>query len=330
MLRAVAILVCVAFSAQSAQHRLSYTHPSMGTVFSITLYAEDETKAQTATDAAFARIDEINRIASDYIPDSELSRFNLAPIDQDITVSADLFALIAKSTEIAKLTDGAFDITAAHAVQQWRRAKRKGQLPAREETKRAVLLTDWQAIQINAEQRTITKTKLGMMLDLGGIGKGYAADEALSVLRKHGLPRAVVAGSGDLAIGNPPPDTAGWDITIRTFEKAEEHDRMLHLTLKNCGCSTSGDLHQFLELNGTRYSHIIDPKTGLGLTTRIACTVIAPSATTSDTLATAMCVMGTKRGLALAAEQAEIHVRFALLQDVTLSTRSTSGFPRGK
>ena len=121
------------------------------------------------------------------------------------------------------------------------------------------------------------------MMDLGGIGKGYAADKALAVLRAYGITRALVAGSGDLAIGEAPPGKAGWEVALRTFERAEDKDGLLHVMLANCGCSTSGDLHQYLELDGRRYSHIVDPKTGRGLTKRRACTVISPDAPTSAT-----------------------------------------------
>lgn len=291
-------------------HHLAFTQPAMGTVFRIELYAEDRNAAERAVIAAFARIDEINSLASDYLPESELSRLNREPANKPLAVSEDLFTLIARSLDIAKKTDGAFDITAAHAVQQWRRAKRQKKLPAPDQTAKAIALTDWRAVKLDEGARTVTKLKEGLIIDLGGIGKGYAADAALAVLKAHGMPRALVAGSGDLAIGDAPPGKAGWDVALRTFEKPGEKDTLIHIILKNCGCSTSGDLHQFLELDGRRYSHIVNPRTGLGLTERIACTVIAPDATTSDTLATAMCVLGVDDGLRVVEQLPSVAARF--------------------
>ncbi|MEZ0385605.1 MAG: FAD:protein FMN transferase [Verrucomicrobium sp.] len=271
----------------------------MGSVFYITVYAADAAQAEKAALDAFRRVDEINAIASDYLPESELSRFNRAAANEPVKISSDLFQLFEESIRAARLTDGAFDITATYAIQQWRRAKRKQKLPTPEETQKAVAMTDWRQLSLDDSKHTAVKRKEGVLLDLGGIGKGYAADAALRVLNDHGITRAVVAASGDLAIGDSPPGKEGWDVALRTFEKPEESDRLTHVILNNCGCSTSGDLHQFLELEGKRYSHIVNPRTGLGLTERIGCTLIAPTATTADSLATAFCVMGVERTVRL-------------------------------
>lgn len=314
-------------AAPAEDQRFTFTHPSMGTVFQIILYAGDETRAQKAAAAAFHRIDQINQLASDYLPESELSRCNRASAHQPIALSEDLFALMAHSLEAARLSDGAFDITATSAIQQWRRARRKQRLPSAEETAKAIALTDWRALVLDDKTRTLTKTKEGLLLDLGGIGKGYAADAALRVIREQGIARALVAGSGDLAIGEAPPGKSGWDVALRTFEKEEDNDRLLQVSLKNCGCSTSGDLHQFLELEGKRYSHIVDPKTGLGLTSRLACTVIGPDATTSDAMATAMCVLGMENGLKKAESIKSLQVRFTRLAKEGPEVKTSAGFP---
>lgn len=299
----------------------------MGTVFQIILYAGNETQAKGAADAAFQRIDQINQLASDYLPESELSRCNRAPAQQPIALSEDLFRLMAHSLTASRLTDGAFDITATYAIQQWRRAKRKQQLPSAEETAKAVSMTDWKALVLNDKTHTLIKAKDGWMIDLGGIGKGYAADAALRVIREHGIAIALVAGSGDLAIGEAPPGKNGWDVALRTFEKEQDKDRLVHVSLKNCGCSTSGDLHQFLELEGKRYSHIVDPKTGLGLTNDIACTVIAPDATTSDVMATAMCILGIENGVKIAEATKSLKVRFTQLEEGVPAVKTSADFP---
>lgn len=332
MLHPFSLLVVLCFLtlqgfSRAEEKRFTFTHPSMGTVFQIILYAGEEAMAQKAADAAFQRIDQINQRASDYLPESELSRCNRAPAHKPFPLSDELFSLISKAQEVSRQTDGAFDITATYAIQQWRRAKRKQRLPSAEETARAIAMTGWKFLMLDDKARTLTKARDGLQLDLGGIGKGYAADAALRVLREHGITRALVAGSGDLAIGDAPPDKAGWDVALRTFEKSQDRDRLVHVSLKNCGCSTSGDLHQYLELDGKRYSHIIDPGTGLGLTRRIACTVIASDATTSDAMATALCVLGMDAGLKKVEDIKSLQVRFTLLENDVPEISSSPGFP---
>lgn len=326
-------LLTFALLARAAQagelRRFTFTRPTMGTLFTATLYGEDEALATKAGQAALDRVEAINQIASDYLPESELSRWNRAPDHQAIPVSEDLFRLIAFSVKTAEITDGAFDITCTYAVQLWRRARRQHKMPTAEQLSHAVALTDWKALQLDPAKRTVTKLKPGLLIDLGGIGKGYAANEALLVLRRLGFNRALVAGSGDIAIGDPPPNEGGWEVGLRTFEKPEDQDRLFHVRLKNCGCSTSGDLHQFFDLDGKRYSHIIDPKTGLGLTKRIACTVIAPDAFWSDAFDTPMCILGVEKGMSTAAKLDGVQVRFVTLgDDGAMKVTASAGFPK--
>jgi thiamine biosynthesis lipoprotein len=137
-----------------------------------------------------------------------------------------------------------------------------------------------------------------MRLDLGSIGKGYAADQALRILKGRGVDRALVAASGDIAVGDPPPKQRGWRIGIEAWDGAT--NRVVRtVLLHNVGISTSGDTEQFIEIDGVRYSHVVDPSTGLGLTRRIQATVIGPDATTSDSLDTTVSLLGVQRGLDL-------------------------------
>jgi len=305
----IALCLCCVLSyveTQAAEQevRHAFKHPCMGTQFTFYVYADTSDETESAMDkavqAAIDRIEAINAAASDYLPESELSRFNRAPAHVPFAVGKDLFRLVQTSLHFAKITHGAFDITAMYAIQNWRRSRRQKTLPKPEQTTRAIAMTDWRLIELDAARQTLTKKKQGVQIDLGGIGKGYAADQALAVLRDTGFPRSLVAASGDLAIGDAPLGSQGWPVSLKTFDLAnprQPHEPFHHLN--NCGCSTSGDLHQFVELAGKRWSHIIDPKTGLGLTQRIACTVIAPNATTSDALDTAGCVLGKERSFKL-------------------------------
>jgi thiamine biosynthesis lipoprotein len=307
------LLLSLLLSALSAHalERFDFTAPLMATTFRISLHAETQAQAESAADAAFKRIAALNAVCSDYEPNSELMQLCNTGPNQPFHASADLFDITARALAISRLTGGAFDITCGNLSHLWRRAKRLKKLPPADRLQQARAATDWHAVQLDETARTITLLKPGMLLDLGGIAKGYAADAALRILRDHGLPRALVIAGGDIAIGDPPPGTDAWDIKLRQFTKPSPEEDLVTVRLHNCAVSTSGDLYQFTEIDGTRYSHILSPQTGLGLTTRIACSVIAPDCTTSDALATAMCVLGKERGEQAAAQFKGVTTRFA-------------------
>lgn len=284
----------------------------MATTFRISLHAENKAQAETAADAAFKRIAALNAVFSDYEPNSELMQLCNAGTSKPFKASADLFILTSRALEVARLTEGAFDITCGNLTHLWRRTKRTHKLPPADRLQQALAATDWRAVQLDENAHTITLLKPGMLLDFGGIAKGYAADAGLRVLREHGITRALVMAGGDIAIGDPPPGEDAWEIKLRQFASAPAQEENLPIVrLHNCGVSTSGDLYQFTEIDGIRYSHIVSPQTGLGLTERIACSVIAPDCTTSDALDTAICVMGKERGLKMAAQVKGVTVRFS-------------------
>jgi thiamine biosynthesis lipoprotein len=274
-----------------ALERYDFSQPAMGTVFRLSLYAPDAVSAEKAQIAAFARVKEIEHCASDYEPESELSILCRNSGSQKI--SADMRQLLTLGQQFAQQTSGAFDVTSGHLSQLWRRSKRRHTLPDDAHLQRALSLTGWQRVKLNEQGVSLEH---GTQLDLGGLAKGYAADAALLVLKEHGIVSAAVAASGDIAIGAAPPDSKGWPVFLRAFETEVGQDKQIKLLLHDCGVSTSGDLFQFIEISGQRYSHIINPKVGLGLTQRIACSVVAPNAATSDALATAMCVLGHTAG----------------------------------
>lgn len=293
-----------------ALERFDFSAPLMATTFRISVHADTKAQAEAAADAAFKRIAALNAVFSDYEPNSELMQLcNVGP-NKPFKASDDLFTLISHSLEFARLTEGALDITCGNLTHLWRRTKRTHKLPPADRLQQALAATDWRAVQMDAKAHTITMLKPGMLLDLGGIAKGYAADAGLRVLRDHGLTRALVMAGGDIAIGDPPPGEDAWEIKLRQFASAAPEEKLETVRLRNCGVSTSGDLYQFTEIDGVRYSHIVSPQTGLGLTERIACSVIAPDCMTSDALDTAICVMGKERGLKMAAQVKGVTVRF--------------------
>ena len=289
---------CRSVADETKLSRFEFAELHMGTSFQITLYAADGATATNAAKAAFKRVEELDRTLTDYTDDSELVRLFHLPAGLPHKISADLFDVLERSQQVARLSDGAFDVTVGPLVQLWRRARRQRELPKPEAIEAARRVVGYEKLKLDPKARTATLAAEGMRLDVGGIAKGYAADHALAVLRRHGITRAMVAASGDIAVGDPPPGRDGWNIGVASIEaKGSELTRVV--VLKNAGVSTSGDTQQFVVLDGRRYSHIVDPHTGMGLTTRIGVTIVARDATTTDALATAVSVMGAERGMAL-------------------------------
>jgi thiamine biosynthesis lipoprotein len=293
---------CEAVPPAAELRRFEFQQPHMGTLFTLTLYAPDEPAARAARAAAFARIAALDQMLSDYDPESELMQLCRQRFGQPVRVSKELFAILQQSQRVAELSDGAFDVTIGPVVRLWRRARRAETLPSPEALARAREAVGWRKLKLDSQNQTVTLTVPNMQLDLGGIAKGYAADAALAVLKSHGLTRVLVAASGDIAASDPPPGQRGWRVEIRALEGAESRLAKTIL-LENGAVSTSGDAEQFVEIDGRRYSHIVDPRTGLGLTERLQVTVIAPRASETDSFATAVSVLGTLRGLELVEAQ---------------------------
>lgn len=275
--------------------RYEFSSPHMGTLWHVTLYAPDLVSASNAVRSAFARVRALDQCLTDYDAESELERLKKSPAGVPVKVSDDLFRCLKAAVDMARETDGAFDPTVGLEVQLWRRARRQRVWPDEQRLAAARQTVGWQQLRFDARNQTITLLSTNLWLDVGGIAKGFGADEALKVLRRAGFSRALVAASGDLAIGDPPPGKPGWRVGVGSVGGSTNELAQM-LMLRNVGVSTSGDAEQFVEFNGTRYAHIVDPRTGIGLTNQLQVTMIAPCATRSDALATAICVMGSSKG----------------------------------
>jgi thiamine biosynthesis lipoprotein len=268
----------------------------MGTLFSITLFASSPEKAQSAFTAAFQRITQLDQILSDYKPDSELTRVSLTAHEHPVAVSRELFTTLETASRLSEATGGAFDITLGPVIRLWRQARADKHAPDPGALAAAARRCGYRNLILDPAHRTVFLKLAGMQLDLGAIAKGYTADEALAVIRARGIRRALVAASGDLAIGDAPPGKPGWRVGIDSLDlPGADFTRIL--VLHNTAVSTSGDTEQYLESGGRRYSHIVDPKTDLGLTRRISVTIVAPKGIDTDSLATAVSVLGADRGM---------------------------------
>jgi thiamine biosynthesis lipoprotein len=270
----------------------------MGTTFRIVLYAPGEAPAKLASDAAFARIAELDQKLSDYKEDSELMRLCKQAGGPPVPVSTEVFAVLAESQQLSRRSTGAFDVTSGPVIRLWRRARRQRELPDEKRLTDACALVGFDKLLLDEKAHTVQLKKPGMLLDLGGIAKGYAADEAQVVLKKHGVASSLVAAGGDIVVTAPPPDAKGWTIGILPLEGSGQASTK-QLVLHDAAVSTSGDLEQFVEIGGVRYSHIIDPRTGQAVTGRHSVTVVAKRGIASDSLATAVSVLGVEKGMAL-------------------------------
>jgi len=261
--------------------RFVFTEPHMGTQFRIAVLSADSIRAQKGADAAFARVETLNGRLSDYLSDSEVNRLSAAAgTGRSIPVSDDLWAVLVAAQRMARDTGGLFDPTIGPLTRLWRWASRRGILPPPEAREQAQARTGYEDLVLDAENQTAYLRKHGMRVDLGGIAKGFAADEALSILVDHGLPDAVVDAGGDVALG----EHAVWPITLA--------DSVVHLS--GCGIAVSGATYRYVEHEGMRYSHILDPRTGLGVTHQRTVAVIAPTAMEADALASAASVMNER------------------------------------
>lgn len=281
--------------AQTLQ-RFEFTHPQMGTLFRIVLYAGDAENASKAATAAFARIDSLNATFSDYLNDSELSRLSAtAGSGESVPVSDDLWTVLTAARQLSLLSDGAFDITIGPLSRLWRRAFRRQAFPEPERIDAARRLVGFPRLSLDSSRQDVRLSLSGMRLDAGGIAKGYAVDAAMAVLLRYGIHRALIDGGGDLLAGDPPPNAPGWRI-----QRMENNGKALTF-LSNRAIATSGDTYRYLEWEGRRYSHIIDPRTGMGITESKLVTVEAPNCMTADALASAISILGKEAAAKLIA-----------------------------
>jgi thiamine biosynthesis lipoprotein len=294
---AVLLFTVSALAEEASLQRFAFEKAEMGLPFRVTLYAPDEATAKAAAEAAFARVAELNAILSDYDPDSEISKLSHTH-EVEVPVSQDLWNVLERGQAMSARSDGAFDVTVGPLVNLWRRARRKKELPSQgmiDETRARV---GWKSLQLNPEKHTAKLLKDDMRLDVGSIGKAYAVDAALKVLRDRGIPRALVGGSGDMSAGDPPPGQTGWKIEAAPLDAPDAPKGEIVL-LNNSSIATSGDLFQHVEIGGVRYSHIVDPHTGLGLTDHSLVIILAPDCATANSLSTTVSVLGPERGLKL-------------------------------
>lgn len=277
----------------------------MGVRMNIILYAPDQSTAEAAGSQAFQRIAEIEQIASTYRKTSELKQLEKRVHKGPTPVSDDLFQLLSMSLDLHSKTGGAFDCTVGHLVELWRDANKSGSPPSELLAGTLRMIGESKDLILDPEQQT-AELKDSIAFNLDAIAKGYAGDEALKVLRNHGVKRALIDLSGDIVLGEPPPGADYWSIEL---DFGDPEIQTIKLRLANAAVATSGDTEQHFVVQGVRYSHIIDPRSGMACTNRSAACVIAPTGALADALATASCVLGAEDAPAMIARFDRVSAR---------------------
>lgn len=254
-----------------ARERFEYSKVVMGTRARVVLHAESEDEAAAVATEAFRVMSRLEQVMSDYRADSEAMRLVARSPKVWHDVSDDLADLLTLSEWMCVQSDGLFDVAIGPLTHRWREVRREGALPSPEEVESLLERSGMDKLELDSDGAHVRFARPGMLLDFGGIGKGHAAQRALDTLRGLGHADSMVEIGGDLVVGDAPPGEPGWAVAIETG--MGESDRVTRV-LTNAAVATSGDAEQFVEIDGVRYSHIIDPRTGLGLTERIAVTVI--------------------------------------------------------
>lgn len=283
--------------------RFSFDEPKMGSPFNIVLYHSDSMQAVNLAKQCFNLVDSFVFIFSDYIDSSELSKLSASATvnAKPVGVSPAMLDILVVSKMAFEKSNGAFDITIGPLIKFWRNARRAKEFPSDEAVQKKRSLIGFSQLLIDTVHKTATLSQPGMQLDLGGIAQGYIAQKVIDFLTSQQVNHALVNVSGDIVMSNAPPGSKGWTVGINVPETTDELLPQT-LQLQNIAVTTSGDAYQFIEHRGKRYSHIIDPRTGYGVTSQRNVTVIAHNGTTADWLATACSILSIKKAKKLAAK----------------------------
>jgi thiamine biosynthesis lipoprotein len=272
--------------------RLKGNGDAMGATFSIVLYGNDRAKMEAALDAAFDEAGRLDGMLSNYRAESEWSEVNRRAAEEPVKVSVELFQLLSACAAYSRESEGAFDITVGPLMKLWGFYKGSGRLPNREDVAAALPKVGYRHVRLDAASRTVWFDRSGVELDPGGIGKGYAVDRMVDVLRRQGFQIALVAASDSsiYGMGAPPTEPKGWRVGIK--EPRNPRRTVDEVFLKDMSISTSGSYQKYFLAEGRRYAHIMDPRTGYPAQGSVSVSVIAPRAIDSEAWASPYFVNG--------------------------------------
>ena len=282
-------------------NRFEFSGPAMGSNIDMVVYAQSRSQATVVIDAGLAEIERLTMLLSNYDSKSEISKFCSSPTGQKIPLGQDLSTVLEQSQRWHRLSDGKFDITVGPLTQLWRNSRKHNQLPTLAEIADAKHRCGWRSVEFDSAYVTTksghslsaTLLKPEMILDLSGIAVGYIVDAAFEKMMARGFRSILLNAGGDIRVGDAPPGSEGWRITVAGLGKAMPPLAMLRI--RNCAVTTSGDLNQYLEIDGRRYSHFIDPESGDPIERRQSVTAIAATTLDADAGATALAILGMNR-----------------------------------
>ena len=295
----------LSFASADEPVRYEYLREKMAVPVRLVFYAESPDEAASVAEAVYDRFDELNRMMSDYDPESEIVRACRKSGEEGkaVEISRSLYEVLRMAREMNRRTGGAFDVSVSPIVKLWRRSRVYGRRPPEDYLRRAKALVGnryWELGEpVGSPPRfTLRVFEKDVRLDLGGIAKGYAIDEGIRILGERGIRSALIDAGGDIRVTAPPPGKEGWTIGGVALEKGE--GAAYYLTVSDAAIATSGDMFQYFEIDSVRYSHIIDPRSGEPLTARSVVSVLAPNAAAADALASGISVLGPDEGVRLA------------------------------
>lgn len=291
----VITLCLLLLSSQNTQAQwYQKTASIMGTNIEMDIWAKDQSQAEQAIATTLMAMNQTNQMMSRYKPNSELSQLNQMAFTKPMVVSDALWDVIGKSLEMSRLTQGAFDITTGVVLKTYDFKKRR--LPSTRQLLDAVKKVNYRQLVLNPEAKTVQFLQQGMSIDLGGIAKGYAVDQAINALNTLGIKHARVTAGGDTRLLG---DYNGRDWSVGIKHPRAKNKMAMALPLRDVAISTSGDYERYFIQRGQRYHHIINPQSGRSISGVVSATVLAPDSMTADALSTSVFVLGIKKGLAL-------------------------------
>jgi len=262
----------------------------LGTQFRITFYCQDSLIGKKIAAKAWRLVDDLNMVFSDYEEFSEVTLLSKSAGSSNwIKVSDPLWEVLEMSQDLSVKSDGAFDITIGPLSKLWRRAFRRNMLPQAEDVAEAKSSVNYKWLHLDKENQSVLLEKTNMRIDLGGIAKGYIIDQVFDFFEAQGIEEVLIDGGGDLYVGANSPEGIPWEVAIGSAEHTKENYEFR-------GVASSGDYYRYLESEGVRYSHIIDPRTGYGNYLPSQVVVSAPSCALADALASSISILGVEKG----------------------------------
>ena len=276
------LLAALLLALPAEAQRMERSTDAMGATFTVVLYGSDQASMNPAIDAAFNEAHRLDELLSNYKPATEWSRINREAAAHPVAVSAELFHLLSDCLEYSRASESTFDVTVGPLMRAWGFFGGDRHVPSADQIREALETVGYGHIQLNAQNQTVHFDRPGVEIDPGGVGKGYAVDRMVEVLRARGFRNALVAASGSsiFGLGNPPDELRGWPISIA--DPWDHRKNTAQVFLKDMSLSTSGSYEKSFRVAGHRYSHIMDPRRGVPAESAVQVTVLAPRAIDSE------------------------------------------------